>query len=120
MDTFLQDMRYAVRGLVRDRAFTLVAVLTLALGIGANTVIFSFLDALMLRPFDFPQLDRLIFLVEATPGYARNQLSAAVVDELHRNPQSLERVSAFQTWDLNLTGTNEPERLVGYRVTSDF
>ncbi|RKH50876.1 ABC transporter permease [Corallococcus llansteffanensis] len=120
MDSFLQDMRYAVRGLLRDRGFTFVAILTLALGIGANTVIFSFLDALMLRPFDFPALDRLVFVVESTPGYARNQLSAAVVDELHREARALERVSAFQSWDLNLTGNTEPERLLGYRVTPDF
>ncbi|QSQ21776.1 ABC transporter permease [Pyxidicoccus parkwayensis] len=120
MDTFLQDMRYALRGLLRDRGFTFVAVLTLALGIGANTVIFSFLDALMLRPFDFPELDRLVFIVESTPGYSRNQVSAAVADELHRNAPALERASAFQSWDLNLTGTTEPERLVGYRVTPDF
>jgi putative ABC transport system permease protein len=120
MDTFLQDLRYAVRGLLRDRAFTLVAVLTLAVGIGANTVIFSYVDRLMLRPFDFPELDRLVYITEQTPGFERFQLSTATVADLREEASLLEGVGAYQWWDTNLTGTAEPERLIGYKVSPEL
>ncbi|NMO19032.1 ABC transporter permease [Pyxidicoccus fallax] len=120
MDTFLQDLRYAVRGLLRDRAFTLVAVLTLAVGIGANTVIFSYLDRLTLRPFDFPELERLVYITEQQPGYERLRLSLATVSDLREEASLLEGVGAYRWWDTNLTGTVEPERVIGYQVSPEL
>src|SRR5437763_14815561 len=64
MDTFFQDVRYGIRMLMKSPAFTVVAVITLALGIGANTAIFSVLDAVMLRPLPFPHADRLVSVQE--------------------------------------------------------
>lgn len=118
MDTLLQNLRYGLRGLWKDRAFTFVAVLTLALGIGANASIYSFLDALVLNPYDFPEMDRLVFLTERAPEYERMALSPAnFLDARERLPQ-VEHLSAYDSRSANLTGGGgEPEQLLGYAVS---
>ena len=75
----LQDFRFAVRGFVRNPAFTAVAVLTLALGLGANTAIFSMVDAVLLKPLPYPQPDRLMMVWEKNPGGSRNAVAALTV-----------------------------------------
>src|SRR5688572_17669262 len=79
MDTFLNDIRYAVRNLLKRPAFTLVAAITLALGIGANTAIFSSVYALLLKPLPFPELDRVVAVWDSTPskGVLRNEVAMA-------------------------------------------
>jgi predicted permease len=118
METVLQDLRYAVRSLARERGFTAVAVLTLALGIGANASMFSFLNALVLRPFDFPHLERLVLLAEHSEQSKLLGLPPANLEAVREGVSSLEFVAAFASWDVKLTGAaGEPEQLVGCRAS---
>ena len=79
MESFLNDIRYAVRNLIKRPGFTAIAVITLALGIGANTAIFSFINALLLKPLPFPDLDRVVAVWEKVPsrGVERNEVTVA-------------------------------------------
>src|ERR1700710_661154 len=75
MNTLLQDFRYAMRKLVQQPAFSVIAVLTLALGIGANTAVFSVVDAVLLRPLPYPEPERLVFINGRTPEFPRASIS---------------------------------------------
>jgi putative ABC transport system permease protein len=118
MDTLLQDLRYAVRQLVRNRGFTIVAVLTLTLGIGANTAIFSVIRGVLLRPLPFPEPKRLMLGVE-TIGQVRSGVSAPDFNDWRAQSRTLD-LGAFATYNANLTGVDEPERVTAARVTSNY
>jgi putative ABC transport system permease protein len=113
LETFFQDLRYGARVLARNPAFTAVAVLTLALGIGANTAIFSVVDQLLLRPLPYPGADRLVLLWEVTPsGRHQNPVSYANFLAWRRQARSFEGMAAFADQRANLTGIGEPEEVV--------
>jgi putative ABC transport system permease protein len=115
MDTFLQDLRFAARTLLRNRGFTAAAVLTLTLGIGANTAIFSVVDAVLLRPLPYRQPDQLVAVWNA--GW-RSPAEFAAVREA---TPGFEGVGAFHEGaGFSLTGTGEPARLTGARVSSEL
>ena len=121
METFLQDVRYGARMLVRNKAFTAVAVLTLALGIGANTAIFSVVNDLLLRPLPYSDADRVVMLWEVTPsGRHMNTTSRANFREWRAQGASFESMSAFTDQRLNLTGVGEPEEVAGQLATPDL
>jgi len=122
MSGLLQDFRYGFRQLRKNRGFTAVAVITLALGIGANTTIFSTVNAMLLRPFPFPKLDRIVTIWETVPKQNVDRLSAAPANFRDWSEQSkgFERLAAVQSWDANLTGGNVAEHVEGFRVTSEF
>jgi putative ABC transport system permease protein len=112
METFLQDVRYGVRVLARNKGFTAVAVLTLALGIGANTAIFSVVNDLLLRPLPYTDADRVVLLWEVTPsGRHMNNTSRANFRQWREQGQSFEGMAAFTDQRINLTGVGEPEEL---------
>jgi putative ABC transport system permease protein len=122
LDSLLQDARYAVRTLARSPAFSVVALLALALGIGANTAVFSVVNAVLLRPLPFAEPDRLVMVSNYRP---RGSASMADFLDWRARSQSLESLDAFEvnpftnnrfTW----TGDGEPEKVVGYRVTAGF
>jgi putative ABC transport system permease protein len=117
-----QDLRYALRQLRKNPGFTTVAVITLALGIGANTAIFSNVNALLLRPFEFPDLDRIVAIWETVPKENIRQARAAPANfrDWQQQSHSFEHLAAIHGWDANLTGEGIGERAEGYRVTSDF
>jgi putative ABC transport system permease protein len=122
MDTFLNDIRYAVRNLLKRPAFTLVAAITLALGIGANTAIFSSVYALLLKPLPFPELDRVVAVWDSYPskGVVRNEVAMANYLDWRAQNQSFEQVALYTWWTANLTGTGSPERIQGMVVTANF
>src|SRR5499426_45065 len=114
MESFIQDLRFGARMLVKQPGFTLIAVLTLALGIGANTAMFSVVNAVLLRPLPFPEPDRLTLL---TPEGVGNFAAPDFRDVATRN-RSFERVGAYSDATFNLAGASEPERVNGARVSA--
>ena len=106
----------------KSPGFTALAVITLALGIGANTSIFSNVNALVLRPFAFPDLDRVVAVWETVPKQDAASIKAAPANFLDWTEQStsFEHLAATHGWDANLTGEGLAERVEGYQVTADF
>ncbi len=116
----MQDIRYAVRLLVGSPAFTIVAALTLALGIGANTAIFSVVHGVLLKPLPYPSPDRLVRVFEESPpDVPEFPMSVAAFLELRSQTRACEALAAYQRSDLQLGG-DRPEQLRGMRVTAGF
>ena len=111
MDTLLQDIRYAFRMMWKSRNFTAVAILVLALGIGANSAIFSVVNAVLLRPLPFKDPDRLVMVWGSKPQQGRLQLSASALDFFDWRDQNhvFEQIAAVGTNLSNLTGYDTPE-----------
>jgi putative ABC transport system permease protein len=123
MITLLQDIRYGLRVLLKSPGFTLVAVLTLALGIGANTAIFSVVNAVLLKPLPYRDADRLtaLFITNSRAEFEW-ALPAAGYLSLKRENKVFEGLAALSNkgWPANLTGAGEPERLQGFQVSADL
>jgi putative ABC transport system permease protein len=119
MRTLWQDVRYGARLLLKRPGFTIIAVLTLALGIGANTAIFSVVNAVVLRPLPYSNPDRLLMMWETMPGNDRRWVAPGNFVEWRKQAQSFEQIAAYSSASLNLTGEGEPERLTGSAVTSN-
>jgi len=111
MDTLLQDLRYGARSLGRSPAFTAVAVLALALGIGANSAVFSMVDGVLLRPLPYGNADRAVMLWSTWPGYDRTWLSEPEVVDYRSQRQVFDIVAPFSLGSATLTGDGEPERV---------
>ncbi len=121
MDTLLADLRYALRTLRRSPGFTAVAVLTLALGIGANTAIFSVVNAVLLRPLPFHDPDRLVLLWERSPQLEFMAVAYPDFVDWREQSRAFEDVAVFNRFrTLNLTGVAEPERLATAVVTASL
>ncbi len=122
MSTLLQDLRYGARILLKQPGFTLVAVITLALGIGANTAIFSLVNSILLRPLPFREPDRLVRLIQASPklGLSTWGVSQADFAAYREQNRSFETVAIYSSSATNLTGEGEPGRLPMANVTADF
>lgn len=123
MDDLLQDLRYAIRGLLRSPGFALVAVLTVGLAIAANTALFSVVDAVLLRPLPYPDADRLVMLWQDRSARAEGEaerFSPPGFLALREMSGTLESVAAVREWEPTLTEVNEPERLVGLRVSHEY
>ena len=122
MSGLLQDARYGLRMLRKSPGFTVLAVVTLALGIGANTAIFSHVNALVLRPFALPDLDRVVAIWETVRKQDATSVSAAPANfrDWTDQSKSFEHLAATQGWNANLTGEGIAERVEGYQVTPDF
>lgn len=117
-----QDLRYAARMLVRTPAFTAVAVLALALGIGANTAIFSVVNAVLLQPLPFKNPDQLVIIWENAThlGFPKNTPSPANFLDWRAQSTVFSGMAAMSPKNFNLTGVGEPERLEGRRVSANL
>lgn len=122
LETLVQDLRFGLRQLRRNPGFTAVAIITLALGIGANTAIFSCIDAELLHPFPFKHLSRIVTVWETAPKQNQFQASAAPANFLDwaKQNKTFDLLAADHGWSVNLTGRGLAERLEGYQVTADF
>ena len=121
MQTLWQDLRYGARMLLRRPAFTLIAVVTLALGIGANTAVFSVIHAVLLRPLPYADPERLMMLWESDAKEG-GEFAVRVKNFLawRDQQQAFVQLAAFQYQDLNLSGGDRPERVQGLSVTADL
>jgi predicted permease len=122
MGNLLQDLRYGRRVLIRHRAATVIAVVTLALGIGANTAIFSVVNSVLLRPLPYPNAERLMTIWEdhrARNGPVNEWTSPPGFEDWRDQAKSFDHVVAFQGWQPTLTGQGDPEQLVGALVSHD-
>ncbi len=122
MDALWRDLRFALRGLMRSPAFTAIAVLTLALGIGANTAIFSVINAVLLRPLAYTQPDQLVSVRARLLGRGRKDLpmSQPEYQDLLREVPAIRDVAAVWPININLTGSDEPERIQAAVVSSNY
>ena len=122
METLLKDIRYGIRGLRQRPGFALVAILTLALGIGANTAIFSVVNAVLLKPLPFKDPDRLVIVWEdaAFAGFPRNTPAPANYFDWKSQNRSFEDMAATASTSFNLTGDGEPERIAAHQVSANF
>ncbi len=118
----LPDLRSILRSLARSPGFTLFVILTLALGIGANTAIFSVADAFIFKPVPFPDADRLVMLHERAPGNTTLPAPVSPADYLDFQSQSssYQQIAAYQQVDFNLSGEGDPEPVYSSVVTSNF
>ena len=121
-DEMFQDLRYGARMLLKHKGFTAVAVLTLALGIGANTAIFSVVNAVLLRPLQYENPEQLVFIYDFAPGFFIPKLGLMEAEFLRLRDQarSLERVSLYTSTTFTLTRAGEPERVSSGRASGDF
>jgi putative ABC transport system permease protein len=108
LETIVQDVRYGLRGIRRSPGFSLVVVLTLALGIGANTAIFSVVDAVLLRPLPYPAAERLVWLGESDPKAEGISVTWVNYQHWRNENHSFEEMAGFETAHLTLTGRGEP------------
>jgi hypothetical protein len=115
-----QDLRFGLRMLRKNPGFTGVAIFTLALGIGANTAIFSVIDAVLLRPLPYPHSDRLLSLSERAPGLPLMYVSLANLADWRVMNTVFESLEGFRSTDVTLTGHGDPQRLAIRQVTAGF
>jgi putative ABC transport system permease protein len=117
-----QDLRYALRTLARNPGFACVSILALALGVGANSAIFTVVQSVLLRPLPFPQSERLIVVRERNlkAGFPQFSLSPGNYVDYRDHNHTFSGFASFNSQGVNLTGGAEPERLRGVRVTADF
>jgi predicted permease len=120
LETIASDIRFALRMLRKSPAFTFVAILTLALGIGANTAIFSVLQAVILRPLPYPRSDRLVLLGESSDQIPDMSIAMANFNDWRAQNNVFESMVAYQGLDVLWTGQNQPDRLRMRRITSGF
>ncbi|MGC1106331.1 MAG: ABC transporter permease, partial [Candidatus Acidiferrales bacterium] len=120
MSTLLQDMRYALRMLAKSPGFLAIAILTLALGIGANTALFSVVNGVLLNPLPYPQPEQLAALYSRTTEFSRSSISYPNFLDWQRDNRTFARLAAYRGDNFNLTGTGEPERVRAEMVNADF
>src|SRR6266478_10024931 len=104
LEELLQDLRYGARMLRKNSGFTLVAVLTLALGIGANTAIFSVVNGVLLNPLPYPHAEQLVTLHESTPNFFKGSISYPNFVDWQRDNRSFEAMAAYRSTDGSITG----------------
>ena len=120
MTSLSQDVRYAIRLFRKAPGLTAIAVLTLAVGIGANTALFSVVKGVLLNPLPYPHAEQLVAVYASTPGVARGPIVYLNFLDWQRQNGTLSSLAVYRNQDYNLTGTGEAERLTGYMVSADF
>ena len=120
MRNLLLDLQYAGRQMFKSPGFALIAVLTLALGIGANTTIFSVINGVLLNPLPYPHADRLVVLFHHKPNFTKGSISYLNFLDWQRDNRSFDAMAAYRYGNAKLTGSGEPENLSGRMVSAGF
>src|SRR2546423_172117 len=122
MNTLMQDLRYGIRLMLKKPGYTAVILLTLTLSIGANTAIFSVVQAVLLRPLPLTEPDRLVTFWITAPAKKMTEvnLTPGLFADFRERSRTLEKLAAYETGTATLTGSGEPEQLNAAAVTSDY
>jgi putative ABC transport system permease protein len=120
METLLQDLRYGLRMLAKSPGFTTIAILTLALGIGANTALFSVVNGVLLNPLAYPRPGQLVALYGKTPGLDQGPIAYLNFLDWQRDTHTFSSMAIYRNQDYNFIGRGEAERLSGYMISADF
>lgn len=120
VETLAQDIRIAVRMLWRSPGFSVVAILTLALGIGGNTAIFSIVNSVLLNPLPFPEPDRLVALHESKPNFDNGAISYPNFQDWQRDSRSFSSMAAARRWAFSMTGRGDAEQVNGDYISAGY
>src|SRR4249920_819901 len=120
MISFWQDVRYGLRVLLKNPGFTGIAILTLALGIGANTALFSVVNAVLLNPLPFLNPNELVAVYAKSPTFEESSIAYLNFLDWQKDNQSFVSLSAFRSDDYNMTGAGEPERVHTHMISAEF
>jgi predicted permease len=119
-DDMIQDLRYGVRMLLKKPGFTLIAIFTLSLGIGASTAIFSAVNPILFESLPYPQASQLTMIWDHGPSGSRQEVTFGTYRELVQRSRSFDALTVIRPWQPTITGPTEPERLEGQRVTASY
>ncbi|HSO75179.1 MAG TPA: ABC transporter permease [Blastocatellia bacterium] len=120
MENIWHDLRYGVRMMFKNPGFTVVAIVTLALGIGANTAIFSVVNAVLLRPLPYEDSNRLVWFWENQPDFRHGNLSPADFLDYQAQSRAFEQIASYRRMDFTLTGDRQPEQISGLIVSANY
>ena len=120
VSTLLQDIRYSLRMFAKNPGFAAIAILTLALGIGANTALFSVVNGVLLNPLAYPHSEQLVTVYGKTPGFARAPISYLNFLDWQRATRTFSSMALYRNEPYNLTGTGETELVGGSMISADF
>jgi predicted permease len=120
MTNFWQDIRYALRVLSNSRGFAAIAILTLALGIGANTALFSVVNSVLLNPLPYSSPDKLYAVYTKTAAFGESSIAYPNFLDWQKQNKTFSALAAFRGDDFNMTGAGEPERLHGHMISAEF
>jgi predicted permease len=120
MTALSQDLGYALRMFRQSPGFTAIAVLTLALGISANTALFSVVNGVLLNPLPYPHSEQIVAVYAATPGFDQAPITYLNFLDWQHDNQTFSSMAIYRNQDYNVTGSNEAERLSGYMISADF
>src|SRR5580692_10290290 len=120
MRSLFHDLQYAGRQMMKSPGFAVVAILTLALGIGANTTIFSVVNGVLLNPLPYPEANRLVILFHHKPTFVRGSISYLNFLDWQRDNRSFDAMAAYRGTDGSITGVGQPENVRAQRVSANF
>jgi hypothetical protein len=120
MISFWQDVRYGLRVLLKNPGFTAIAILTLALGIGANTALFSVVNAVLLNPLPFANPAELVAVYTKSPNFQESSIAYPNFLDWQKDNHSFAPLCAFRSDDFNMTGAGEPERVHTHMISAEF
>lgn len=120
MSTLLQDLRYAIRMLLKSPGFAAIAIITLALGISANTALFSVVNGVLLNPLPYPHSEQVVAIYADAPGFSKSPITYLNFLDWQSSSQTFSSMAIYRNQDYNFTGTSESERLSGYMISADF
>src|SRR5580704_3127902 len=120
LERLMQDLRYGLRMLAKSPGFTVVAVLTLALGIGANTALFSVVNGVLLKPLPYPQPEQLVWLAESKPNFASGSISFPNFRDWQKDNRTFSGMAVYRSYNFNILGLGDAEQVGARFITSDF
>src|SRR5580692_440738 len=120
LERFMQDLRYGLRMLAKSPGFTAVAILTLALGIGANTALFSVVNGVLLKPLPYPQPENLVWLAESKPNFATGSISFPNFRDWQKDNRTFAGMAVYRYYNFNILGLGDAEQVNARFITSDF